>query len=189
MEWVAKWLWKSYDPAFGCHHRNLSRAFTIERRTYRVCCSCGVKFTYSLENMSVERHVPRTECQTVALAARLGSGLAMISTQHPESGDRVSDRQCVRRNNNFASVAGNRIKCRTPALVANDALAVLTKLIGRYTRCCDARLICSETFIHVLGLEALRLAQLTSTTGTISQPRTRHLFGPRLTSSSASKIR
>ena len=53
MEWVAKWLWKSYDLAFGCHHRNLSRVFTIDRRTYRVCCSCGVKFTYSLENMSV----------------------------------------------------------------------------------------------------------------------------------------
>jgi hypothetical protein len=49
MEWVAQWLWKSYDFAFGCHHRNLSRVFTIEHRTYRVCCSCGVKFTYSLE--------------------------------------------------------------------------------------------------------------------------------------------
>jgi len=71
MEWVAKWLWKSYDLAFGCHHRNLSRVFTIERRTYRVCCSCGLKFTYSLENMSVERYVPRTEAQTVALAAQL----------------------------------------------------------------------------------------------------------------------
>jgi len=71
MEWVAKWPWKRYDLAFGCHHRNLSRVFTIERRTYRVCCSCGVKFTYSLENMSVERHVRRTECQTVALAAPL----------------------------------------------------------------------------------------------------------------------
>jgi len=33
-------------------------------RTYRVCCSCGVKFTYSLENMSVERHVPWTQCPT-----------------------------------------------------------------------------------------------------------------------------
>ena len=71
MEWVAQWLWKSYDFAFGCHHRNLSRVFTIEHRTYRVCCSCGVKFTYSLENMSAERQVPRTKAQTVAPAARL----------------------------------------------------------------------------------------------------------------------
>jgi hypothetical protein len=85
MEWVAKWLWKSYDLAFGCHHRNLSRVFTIERRTYRVCCSCGVKVTYSLASMSVERHVSRTECQTVALAARLraesSSGASTIVTR------------------------------------------------------------------------------------------------------------
>jgi len=27
-----------------------------------VCCSCGVKFTYSLENMSVERHVGGASC-------------------------------------------------------------------------------------------------------------------------------
>jgi hypothetical protein len=73
MEWVAKWLWISYDFAFGCHHRNLSRVFTIERRTYRVCCSCGVKFTYSLANMSVERHGPRRQCPNVALAARMGA--------------------------------------------------------------------------------------------------------------------
>jgi hypothetical protein len=73
MEWAAKWLWKSYDFAFGCHHRNLSRVFTIECRTYRVCCNCGVKFTYSLENMSLERHVHRTQCPTVTLAARVGA--------------------------------------------------------------------------------------------------------------------
>jgi len=59
MEWVAQLLWKSYDFAFGCHHRNLSRVFTIERRTYRVCCSCGAKFTYSLENMSVEQSIQK----------------------------------------------------------------------------------------------------------------------------------
>jgi len=38
---------------FGCRHRQLSRVFTIDRRTYRVCCKCGVKFDYSLENMSM----------------------------------------------------------------------------------------------------------------------------------------
>lgn len=40
---------------FGCHHSQLSRVFTIERRTYRVCCNCGVQFDYSLENMSIKR--------------------------------------------------------------------------------------------------------------------------------------
>jgi hypothetical protein len=44
-----------FDCIFGCHHRRLSRVFTIGGRTYRVCCSCGATFKYSLESMSIER--------------------------------------------------------------------------------------------------------------------------------------
>ena len=40
---------------FGCHHSNLSRVFTIRRRTYRVCCDCGAEFDYSLQRMAIER--------------------------------------------------------------------------------------------------------------------------------------
>ena len=45
------------DFVFGCHHRNLSRVFTIGGQSYRVCCECGAKFDYSLKTMSIERHV------------------------------------------------------------------------------------------------------------------------------------
>jgi hypothetical protein len=41
------------DSIFGCYHRNLSRVFTIQGRTYRVCCDCGAEFDYSLETMEV----------------------------------------------------------------------------------------------------------------------------------------
>jgi hypothetical protein len=41
------------DLAFGCHHRKLSRVFTINNRSYKVCCECGATFNYSLETMSV----------------------------------------------------------------------------------------------------------------------------------------
>jgi uncharacterized membrane protein len=47
------------DFLFGCHHRNLSRVFTIHGRTYRVCCDCGAEFKYSLTNMSIEHRLPR----------------------------------------------------------------------------------------------------------------------------------
>ncbi len=40
---------------FGCHHSNLSRVFTIRRRTYRVCCDCGAEFDYSIETMAITR--------------------------------------------------------------------------------------------------------------------------------------
>jgi hypothetical protein len=49
---------------FGCHHGNLSRVFTIRRRTYRVCCDCGAELDYSLQRMAIKPrrlHVPQLE--------------------------------------------------------------------------------------------------------------------------------
>jgi hypothetical protein len=50
MEWGLRVL----HFAFGCHHSNLSRVFTIDRRTYRLCCSYGARFKYSLETVSMD---------------------------------------------------------------------------------------------------------------------------------------
>jgi hypothetical protein len=44
-----------FKSLFGCIHPWLSRVFTIQRRTYRVCCDCGAEFDYSLEPMSMKR--------------------------------------------------------------------------------------------------------------------------------------
>jgi len=44
---------------FGCWHNQLSRVFTIQGRTYRVCCNCGAKFDYSLEHMAMRRGLRR----------------------------------------------------------------------------------------------------------------------------------
>jgi len=41
------------EYAFGCRHRKLSRVFTIEGRSYKVCCDCGARFRYSLDTMSI----------------------------------------------------------------------------------------------------------------------------------------
>jgi hypothetical protein len=48
------------DFLFRCHHVHLSRVFTLQGETYRVCCECGAKFAYSLETMSIERRLPLT---------------------------------------------------------------------------------------------------------------------------------
>ena len=45
---------------FGCHHVHLSRVFTLQGETYKVCFDCGAKFAYSLETMSIERRLPLT---------------------------------------------------------------------------------------------------------------------------------
>lgn len=33
--------------AFGCHHKRLSRVFTIKKRTYQVCVECGQEFEHA----------------------------------------------------------------------------------------------------------------------------------------------
>ena len=47
-------LARALELLFGCHHRNVSRVFTIGGQTYRVCWECGTKFHYSLASMSIE---------------------------------------------------------------------------------------------------------------------------------------
>jgi len=40
---------------FGCRHRELSRAFTSEGETYKVCLKCGTRLRYSWQTMSLVR--------------------------------------------------------------------------------------------------------------------------------------
>jgi hypothetical protein len=49
-------LASALDFAFGCHHAKLSRVFTIEGHSYKVCCDCGEHFEYSLRTMSIVPH-------------------------------------------------------------------------------------------------------------------------------------
>ncbi len=53
------------DFIFGCRHSNLSRVFTIARRTYRVCCDCGTEFDYSLETMTIKDQRTRSPAHYV----------------------------------------------------------------------------------------------------------------------------
>jgi len=48
-------LANALEYAFGCHHSKLSRVFTIDGHSYKVCCECGTTFRYSLETMSIQR--------------------------------------------------------------------------------------------------------------------------------------
>ena len=42
-----------FEWIFGCHHRQLSRVFTIDHRTYQVCFNCGGQLQYSWRAMSL----------------------------------------------------------------------------------------------------------------------------------------
>ena len=53
-----------FEWIFGCHHRKLSRVFTIDHKTYRVCFGCGRKLPYSWRAMSLIK--PSETPQTLA---------------------------------------------------------------------------------------------------------------------------
>lgn len=40
-----------YEMFFGCSHGHLTRPFTLEASSYKVCLDCGRHFPYSLEKM------------------------------------------------------------------------------------------------------------------------------------------
>ena len=40
-----------YDALFGCRHERLTRPFTLEQQTYKVCLDCGGHVFYSAERM------------------------------------------------------------------------------------------------------------------------------------------
>jgi hypothetical protein len=44
-------LRRTLDALFGCNHLQLSRVFTIQKRTYQVCVECGREFEYSWASM------------------------------------------------------------------------------------------------------------------------------------------
>ena len=55
-------LW-IFQFVFGCHHSQLSRVFTIKKRTYQVCVECGREFEYRWELMhSMQSSVADNAC-------------------------------------------------------------------------------------------------------------------------------
>jgi hypothetical protein len=43
--------------AFGCLHRQMSRVFTIKKRTHRVCFQCWAEFEYSWASINPVRSI------------------------------------------------------------------------------------------------------------------------------------
>lgn len=44
------WLHAAIRRVFGCWHPSMSRPFTRECRTYRVCLKCGMRRDFDLES-------------------------------------------------------------------------------------------------------------------------------------------
>jgi hypothetical protein len=52
MRWIMELFQSVFEAIFGyCRHSNLSRPFTIEGQTYKVCMDCSQQVFYSRETM------------------------------------------------------------------------------------------------------------------------------------------
>jgi len=40
-----------FDLFFGCHHDHLTRPFTLQSHSYKICLDCGLEMPYSVESM------------------------------------------------------------------------------------------------------------------------------------------
>jgi hypothetical protein len=73
MRWIMEFFHSVFEAIFGfCRHNNLSRPFTIEGHTYKVCMDCSQQVFYSPDTMKPLsrrelRHLRATEA-TAAVA-------------------------------------------------------------------------------------------------------------------------
>jgi hypothetical protein len=51
MSWLRAICDFFYEMFFGCSHGHLTRPFTLQASTYKVCLDCGRHFPYSLDKM------------------------------------------------------------------------------------------------------------------------------------------
>ena len=69
MSWLRTIYNFLYEIFFGCGHGNLTRPFTLQAYSYKVCLDCGKQFPYSAEQMRPlhAREVARTKPQLTEL--------------------------------------------------------------------------------------------------------------------------
>ncbi len=51
MSWIRAIYDFFYEIFFGCSHSHLTRPFTLQAHSYKVCLDCGGQIPYSLEKM------------------------------------------------------------------------------------------------------------------------------------------
>jgi len=66
-----------YEIFFGCSHGNLTRPFTLQAHSYKVCLDCGKQMPYSVEKMrllhawELSKQHPLTELVPSPVAAHM----------------------------------------------------------------------------------------------------------------------
>ncbi|HEY0796088.1 MAG TPA: hypothetical protein VGD64_09945 [Acidisarcina sp.] len=74
-----------YEILLGCRHEKLTRPFTLEQQTYKVCLDCGRQVFYSAESM---RPLSAGEVRRMKLAQSHDNVVPLTSRRRTEAGSR-----------------------------------------------------------------------------------------------------
>ncbi|MBT9331447.1 hypothetical protein [Paracidobacterium acidisoli] len=85
-----------FEIFFGCRHDHLSRPFTLQQQSYKVCLDCGKQLWYSPDTMRLlsARQVRRMQAidagevkviPAAAMPAANGPQLVPVSSRRPDS--------------------------------------------------------------------------------------------------------
>jgi hypothetical protein len=81
MNWILNLLGFFYDIVFGCRHWSLTRPFTLEQQTYKVCLDCGKQIYYSTERMT-----PLSAREVRRMKAASAGAVTVIPNSIPSTG-------------------------------------------------------------------------------------------------------
>jgi len=79
-----------YEILLGCRHDRLTRPFTIQQQTYKVCLDCGKQVYYSADTMRPLRARELRRIQAIhASELKVLPAAATVKTMHSENGSKA----------------------------------------------------------------------------------------------------
>lgn len=91
MSWIRTVSGAVSDTLFGCNHAHLTRPFTLQAHSYKVCLDCGRQLPYSIEKMRLlraweeEGSEPQfAELKVVPAASRFSRKHTLVEVDHPD---------------------------------------------------------------------------------------------------------
>ncbi len=98
MSWLSALCDFFYEMFFGCSHGHLSRPFTLQASSYKVCLDCGRQMPYSLDEMRLLRRGEMAKLSPQSRAATVMPIAVEFGLSQPQDSSRIKS-ACLRSEN------------------------------------------------------------------------------------------
>ena len=97
MSWLSALCDFLYEMFFGCSHGHLSRPFTLQASSYKVCLDCGRQMPYSLDEMRLLRRGEMAKLSPQSRAATVMPIAVEFGLSQPQDSSRIKVRLLAER--------------------------------------------------------------------------------------------